>query len=212
MKLLRVMLCLLIGVVVVSAALGAGQQEIKDYALFGGSNTDTTELSSNWVPIRGARFVIIKTWSTHVAFTALNADSSFSDSLTTFKVLFSDSILTAWPSLPFGADSIVLDPTVAATATDSVFKGVGVFGPLPINKQLRAPFNASGIVTKVYPITAGLLTIDQGGVLEPAYMRVKVTPLRRATAPTQTATVPHRIEGLKGFRMRALVVYENSGR
>jgi hypothetical protein len=183
------------------------------YTLFGGSNTDSLEQSSAWIPVRGAKRVYIRTWSTHAAFhVSTDADSAFSDSITTFTVLLSDSISDQvvgfnGRNIAVAADSILLPVTIAGD-TARAMAGVS---PLPINKVLRAPANGSGLITVVFPTRPGPGTagqIDEEGVLAKQHLRVKVTPLRRSTAATVLATSPNRVNGLKGLRMEAVVIKE----
>ena len=177
------------------------------YVLFGGGNPDSTEQLSDWIPVAGARRIIIRTWSAKAAFHAsTDADSTFSDSLITFKVAFSDSMSGNDPLA--AADSVLIDYAIATT--DTAFTGMGA-RPLPINKQLRGPSNGSGLITEVYPmnwstVASGPIQKDAGGVITKKFMRVLVTPLRRMTVTGSQSTAGKRVNGLKGFRMWATLV------
>ena len=201
-----------------------GTQNPMHFVLFAGGNPDSTEQPSIWIPVYGASRVVIKTWSEHVAWAADNADSTRSDSLTTFDVLLSDSVLfIARDSLgttvtsrsgiprvsgshgepyPMCADSIVV------AAGDSAKSGV-VVGSRPINKELRAPSNGTGLVTVIGPVVAGAATADPNGMIAKSYLRIRCTPLRRMTVSGFSSTQGKRVNGLKGLRMHAYVYYGN---
>ena len=54
------------------------------------------------------------------------------------------------------------------------------------------------------------MTLTDGvDVIMPEYARVKITPLRRSTQATVLATAPNRVNGLRGFRLEALVMFGN---
>lgn len=208
----------ILAIVSLGLALGvskpdAGSQQINSFVLFGGSNTDTLELRSNWIPVFGAQRIIIRTWSAKAAFHAsTDADSNYSDSLTTFKVLFTDSVTAN----KIGADSIVVDPaSVAVTVgvSDSARVMVAV-KPLPINKELRGAANGSGLLsfitgTAVNGNAAIGAPFDPSTIIAKKYMRIAVTPLRRNTVTGGNSTSGERVAGLKGLRMVAHVVYAN---
>lgn len=180
------------------------------YVLFGGSDVDSTEQASYWIPVGFARRVIIRTWTSKAAFHAsTDADSTYSDSLITFKIAWSDSVQATEPFA--AADSVLIDYTVSLF--DTAFTNTGA-RPLPINKQLRAPSNGSGLMTVVFPTsapTAGGTAVtvhqqDPGGFITKKFMRVRVTPLRRMTVTGSQSTAGKRVNGLKGLRMWATVV------
>lgn len=208
MKKLRMVAALML--LIATAAIG-GSQDIREYVLFGGSDTDSTEQASTWVPIRGASRVLIRLWSTHTAFHAsTDADSTFADSITIFKLLLSDSIccFVTGPDgrlISSAADSLVIPITLAP---DSATKMVGA-APLPINKTLRAPANGSGLYTIVYPVQPGLATADANGVIGSSFMRIRVTPLRRLTVTGGQSTAGKRVNGLRGLRAKAMVYFDN---
>lgn len=191
----------------------AGNLEIRTYTLFGGSNTDSLEQRSAWIPVFGANRVIIRTYTTHAAFSASGVDSAFSDSVTTFRMLFSDSISTFVNSRPVAADSFLVDPAVGNADSTTV----GMFArSLPINKPLRAPSNGSGLITWVMPaVIAGIpgsatsVTVYGENNIPKQFMRITVTPLRRNTVSGNTSTQGIRVNGLKGLKMIAYVVYIN---
>lgn len=194
----------------------SGQAQVGDRAstfmLFGGANTDSTEQASPWLKVRGASRVVLRTWSEHALFSTTSADSTFSDSLTTFTLLFSDSLggsITGPDSktYPVGADSISLNMALTA-GVDSTWVGVQAL-PLPINKILRAPANGTGIVTTIRPIASSAAGHpDTWGVFSKAYMRVRVTPLRRMTVSGFSSTAGKRVNGLRLFKMLADVYYD----
>ena len=205
-----------LAVLVLLAMSASAEVRVKTYTLFGGSDTDSTEQLSAWVPVRGAKRVYLRTFSTHVAFHAsTDADSTFSDSLAGFLIQFSDSSagLLVGPggqSTGGAADSVVI-PVTAAGDTARVMIGAM---PLPVNKALRAPANGSGLITVVYPTqpgsagTAGM--IDVGGFIAKDWMRVRCTPLRRNTVTGGNSTAGKRVNGLRGFKMTAEVVIEEN--
>jgi hypothetical protein len=196
---------------------GSGERVIKEFTLFGGSNVDSTEQASNWIPIWGASRVVIKTWTTMTAFDKAGADSLFADSLAGFKVLLSDSLIGVnADNFPVCADSVVLPVTVVGDTARFMAGAV----PMPINKVLRAPANGSGLITVVFPTRPGG-TAEPGRIGEDnalmmkRYMRIRCTPLRRSTALTSEQSTCNgiasgcRVNGLKGFRMKAYVIYHN---
>lgn len=184
----------------------AGNREDKEYVLFGGSNTDSTEQISPWIPIRGAQRVIIRTWSGKTAFHAsTDADSTFSDSIAVFKVAFTDSVASVNPLIA-GDSTVITTATVANV--DTTTKMMAVFHP-PLQEALRGPGNGSGIITWVIPVTPGLATADNNGVTATQYMRVLITPLRRMTVTGSQSTAGKRVNGLRSFRMRARVAFDN---
>jgi len=205
---------LMIALVVLAAALSISKlvsaEKFREFPLFIGGNTDSTEQVSNWVPVRYAKRVYIRTWSTHAGFSVV-ADSMFSDSLTSFIVQFSDSIIGRTAGqfgnlIASAADSIIVPMTIVGDTT----KTMTAVYPLPINKPLRGATNGSGLVTVVFPTRPGSVAsttpIDEGGIIIKGFMRVRALPLRRNTAATSEATVTRRVTGLKGFKMTATVV------
>ena len=197
--------------VFLAQVVSAGNLDVRKYVLFGGSDTDSLEQQSIVIPVRGAQRVILRTWSTHLAFGG-NADSAKADSFQAFKVAFSDSVtgFETGPngqSYPVAADSVVITTTALSTV-DTTSKMVAVIHP-PLQEALRAPGNGSGIMTWVVPTTPGLVTADNNGFIAPQYMWVLVTPLRRNTANGTTSTQGLRVNGLRGLRMEALVIHGN---
>ena len=217
-------------VVIALAAVPAmsGNNIPQEFSLFNGSDVDSTEHVSPWIPVRGANRVILKTWTTKAAFhVSTDADSNYSDSITTFKAGFSDSVLfmardssgtlvTASSSIPrttahgepypICGDSLVI--TTTTNPSDTLVKLVSVKHH-PVNKVLRSPENGSGVYTVVFATAPGSIGAYGDGTIAPSYMRIYLTPLRRATAATGLATVPRRVNGLKGLRMKAYVRYNN---
>lgn len=185
----------------------AGSLERHNVTLYGGSNTDSTEQVSPWFKVDGASRVVIRLWSAKAAFHAsTDADSTYSDSIAVFKVGFTDSIITSTTPQSAG-DSVVVTSTLVANV-DTTFKMVGVFHP-PLQEALRGPGNGSGTYTIVMPITAGLATSDNHGFILPKYMRVYLTPLRRMTVTGGQSTAGKRVNGLKGLRGVATIIYDN---
>lgn len=192
--------------VVLASSASAGNLEIKKFVLYGGSNTDSTEQISPWIPVRGAQRVILKFWSAKAAFHAsTDADSTYSDSIAVFKVGFTDSVSSTNPLI--AGDSVVVTTATVANI-DTTTKMVAVMHP-PLQEALRGPGNGSGIITWVVPVTPGLATADNNGFIAPQYMRIYVTPLRRSTVGGFLMTSGKRVVGLKGFRGEALVIYGN---
>jgi len=188
----------------------AGKPEIQTYALFGGSDVDSLEQPSAWFPVYGARRIIIKTHSDHTAFSGTEADTTLSDSIATWKTLFSDSMCCLVVGIDgrtrtSAADSLV----ITGTATDTT-KNAGVYG-VAVNKILRSPANGSGVMTVIYPVkrnSDGVAVPDDDGVITSEFCRIRVTPLRRNTITGGQSTAGKRVNGLAGLRMRAYVVYE----
>jgi hypothetical protein len=185
----------------------SGSQSVYDYVMFAG-DTDSTEQQTRWIQIDGASRVILRSWSTHLGFGA-NADTAKVDTIAGWRVLFSDSIccMVTGPEgylIPSAADSIVN----AAAIADTSKYGIGVY-ELPVNKVLQSATNGSGIMTFVEPIQSGSLLATPSGTLSKKWMRVRFTPVRRATQATWSATVQNRANGLRRFKMVARVVYDN---
>lgn len=202
----------------------------KTFILFNGEAMDSTEHSSKWIDVRGANRIILRTWSTHGVFTGPGSgdvDSTTSDSIATFKIDWSDSVLFV------AVDSL----GTVVTARSTIPRTIGVHGEpypmcadsveftgnygdssgftqtaaykLPYNTPLRAPASGSGRLSYIYATTpsAAATTIFGDGTIMKGYMKVKVTPVRRATSQTGLATVPSRVNGLKGLKMTATVIY-----
>lgn len=182
----------------------AGGRVIREYVLFGGSNTDSTEQASAWIPVFGASKIYIRTWSGKAAWSATtDADSTFSDSITTFKAVFTDSTPVNYRA---AAETLLVNSIFPDTSGALV-----IFGNRPINKELRGPSNGSGIIAMIVPTLAPAAanTADVSGIIAKHYMRIRVTPLRRSTQGGTSSTTGKRVNGLRLFRMRAYVVYDN---
>jgi hypothetical protein len=208
---------------------------VRDFVLFNGSSpVDSTRRSSPWIPVKGAHRIVIRTWTTHAAFTAVNtttwpsatdADSTFSDSIATWETLLSDSVsfiardsagttVTSSSQIPtttshgepypICADSIMFTNNLA----DSSISQVGIFHAA-VNRVLRAPANGSGRLTHIHTtVPNSTMTICGDCTLGKGYLKVTITPGRRMTAPTSgQATGGSRVQGLKGLRMVATVYY-----
>lgn len=201
---------LLVALVVAGPAASADQRT-RDYVLFNGSTRsasaqDTSEYASAWIAVKGASRIVIRTWSTGAA-----TDTAYADSITTFKMLFSDSIccMVTGPegtTIASAADSIVIN---GAAAADTTKMAVAAFAPLPINKALKASVNGSGIHTMIAPLSPGLLTVDptSTAVINKKYMRVRVLPLIRMTTAGFSSTAGIRTSGVRGLKMIATVIY-----
>ena len=193
-----------VGLMVGVGSLSAGNLYISEVTLYGGSDTDSLEQLSPWVKIQGASRVAIKLWSGKAAFHAsTDADSTKSDSLIAFKVAFTDSLTSA----NLASDSVLITTTAVANL-DTTTKMVMVLHP-PLQEALRGPANGSGIYTWVVPVTPGLTTADNNGLLLPKYMRVYVTPRRRMTVTGSQSTEGIRVNGLKSLRGKALIYFPN---
>jgi hypothetical protein len=200
----------------------AGNLELRPIILHNGSNTsaaiDTVEQQTPWFSVRGATQVLVRMWSANTsAWTA--ADSIYTDSLTTFKVLLSDSLCCTvtgptGQTILSAADSVMFDMSVAASSPDTS-SGAGVMAqPLPINKPLAAAKNGSGIVCRIYPaamlrIGAAFVNPDGIAIFPKQFMRIRWQPNRRNTEGGRLSTTGKRTEGIRGFKMVAYPLYEN---
>jgi hypothetical protein len=194
-----------------------------NYVLFPGATTDTTEQASYWIPVQGARRIYIRTFST-----ATTSDTSTCDSITTWKTLFSDTLsfvgrdsvgtivsgtaprgtTTQYPTVAIMADSIA----TTGQAMDSLSL-IGVYQP-----AITRPLRGSGAMTCVYPATylqqsngVGTLinepVMDQNGVIERKYMRIRVTPRTRLTTAGFSSTQGIRTSGIRGLKMTVRVEF-----
>jgi len=205
----------------------AGNQDIRTYYLFNGvSAADSSEQASIWIPIRGASRVYVRTFSAGAA-----ADTDFCDTLTTWKTLFSDSVLfmardsvgtivtarstqSSVGAFPMCADSVVITNQLA----DSV-KMIAVINPVQgVAKPLRGSVTGSGYYTIIMPtvIQAGIpntpLNAQVAGtndVFMAQYMRIRYTPRTRLTTAGFSSTAGTRTRGINKLRMIASVVYDN---
>lgn len=200
------------------------------YMLFNGSNQDSTEHASRWIPVRGANRITIRTWTTKAAWSATPAsdtDSLFTDSIATFKVAWSDSVSfiardsagTIVPvnrnggstdnSFPICADSISF--TLASNGYQDSSITMTAMTRAPANVDLRAPTTGSGRVATIAPIAPGSISTYGDGAIVKQYMRVLITPVRRMTQATLGAVgcpagpCGTRVNGLKGLKMEVLV-------
>lgn len=178
-------------------------QGIRTMVLFGGSNTDSTEQASAWIPIRGANRVMIRLWSAKAAFHAsTDADSTYSDSITTFRVAFTDSMQNTNPLI--AGDSVIFTANVGFV--DTIYKLVTLHPGLT-DKSLRGPDNGSGIYAHVNPVPPASALAYGDGSFGPQYMRIYVTPRRRMTVTGSQSTAGKRVVGLKGLRGEAQIIY-----
>jgi len=220
-------LLLALGAFLVLGRGHAGNLNVTEYVLFNGVNrADSSEVASPWIPIRGASRVYIRTWSAGAA-----ADTDFSDTITTWKTLLSDSvsfmardslgtIVTARSSMssagafPMCADSIV----ITNSAGDSV-KMVAVAHPVQgVGKPVRGSVTGRGYYTIVLPIavggaipgTAASAQVASGDqVFMTQYLRIRITPRTRLTTAGFSSTAGLRTRGLNQLRMLAYVVFPN---
>lgn len=212
MKAMKAM-CVAVLLGLLAAVTFAGGPEVREYVLFNGENRsassqDTTEYASYWINVRGASRIVLRTWSSGAA-----ADTAYNDTLTTFKVLFSDSVskLVTGPygrSILSAADSVMVN--AAATAFDTTFTGgVIVQGQLPINRPLKASATASGVLTNVLPLAPGATTPDLSGEgrISKTWMRVRALPKIRMTTAGFSSTAGIRTAGVNALKMTALVYY-----
>jgi hypothetical protein len=226
---------ILLAVPMIAHAEWAGEE--RKFVLFDGGALDSTEHSSKWIPVKDAMRIIIRTWSTHGAFTGPGSgdvDSTTTDSIATWKTDFSDSVLfiardsagtvvTARSTVPVTsahgepypvcADSIEFTNNVSDSAKANI-----LIAHAPVNEPLRAPANGSGTITHIFnllPNTSATLCGDC--TIQKGYMKIKITPLRRVTSLTNSTAAGacgavgggecNRTNGLSGLRMVAYVVY-----
>ena len=187
----------------------AGNFWYKDFVLFGGT-TDSTEQVSPWIPVKDADRVIIRTYS-GMGSSAGTSDSTFSDSIATFKVAFSDSVsgyAGGSGNYPIAIDSVVVN-VVSVNVADSSSKLVAIWHP-PLQERLTHTVNGGGTYTLVLPMlpNAPASVYGDGGI-NPGWMRVLATPGRRFCMGGDTRTVPCRVNGIKLLKMTARVVYRN---
>lgn len=176
----------------------AGNLEVKRFVLFAGA-IDSTANRSRWIDVKRSERVYIRAFSTHATFGG--ADSTTVDSIATFAVLFSDST-TVWSGATAGLDSVQLSGNTVPDST----KLVAVVGGL-VNKALRGPGNGWGVWCQIIPTGSNGNTVPlDGQLIMTEAMRVVVTPVRRSTGATVSATVPNRTNGIPGFRLEAYVV------
>src|SRR5882762_9108114 len=80
---------------------GAGSINVQRFVLFSGDTDSTTQVSP-WIHVKNADRILLRAFSTHAGFGA-NADSTKSDSIATFVLIFTDSS-TVYGGLTAGAD------------------------------------------------------------------------------------------------------------
>lgn len=220
-------------VVWAAAYTSAGDEIPKEIPLFFGTSVvDTIEQASPWIDVRGANRVMIRTVSNRSTavggFGTTDADTLYSDSISVFRVLFSDSVsfmgrdslgtlVTAnsaipatsshGPIFPVCADSVMLDLTTT-TRTDTLSKQVQFSSP-PDLQILRPAANGSGIYTWVTAVAPASIATYGDGSIGAKYMRIRYQALRRSTVATWAATAPNRVRGTKNLRMWALVFHKN---
>lgn len=214
---------LVLSLMLLSAPAWAGNPDIREVILYNGSNTsaavDTVEQASPWFQVQGAVRVDIRIWSANTsAWTA--ADSVYADSITTWKIAFSDSICCTsvdyyGRTVASAADSVMFNMAIAAANNpDTALVGVACL-PLPINKPIAAAKSGSGIISTIYPVTPSWIAsnnifVNQAGIFPKRFMRIRWQPLRRMTEGGRLSTAGIRTQGIRGLRMRAYIYYGNS--
>lgn len=226
----KLVILAMLALVVASGVFG-GNQNIKTYTLFNGSNVaDSSERASIWIPIRGASRVYIRTWSAGAA-----ADTDFCDTVTTWKTLLSDSVLfmasdslgtivtarsgtsrsTTTHSEPFPmcADSVVITNNASMDST----KLVTVLFPVQgVGKPVRGTSSASGYYTVIQPAFTPILPATNpsvsgaNDVLMPGYLRIRITPRSRLTTAGFSSTAGLTTRGINKLKMIAYVLYPNN--
>lgn len=213
MKLRKAIALGLIGLFVVPWICWGGSLSTQSFLMFAG-DTDSTEQLTDWIPVKNATMVKIRTWSTHLVGGA-NADTSKVDSVVSFVVQFSDSICCyvtgkSGNTIASAQDSFALAD--ADFTSDTATVGIGVQAA-PISKALRGAVNGSGIITTIYPVQPGTFTslanADVEGYISKSLMRVRFTPKRRNTSAGSGSTQGLRTNGLRGIKMVATVIYSN---
>jgi len=200
----------------------AGNLELRPIVLHNGSNTsaaiDTAEQQTPWFSVRGSTQVLLRMWSANTS-AWTGADSTFADSLTTFKVLLSDSLCCTvtgptGQTLLSAADSVMFDMSVATSNPDTSVGSSVMAQPLPINKAISAAKTGSGFIVRIYPssmLRVGTVAVNPDGiaVFPKQYMRIRWQPLRRMTEGGRLSTTGKRTVGIRGFKMVAYPLYEN---
>lgn len=207
-----------------AASANAGGPRMERYQLFYGGDTDSTERWSRLIPVQGATMVVIRLWSTHLAFSAgasPTADSSFSDSVVTFKIGMSDTVRVVSgvsQAVRYGSlapvDSVEVDwATLSAAPAFTDTSQINAYcRPLPINRLLRL----NGFKSYIMPSLSYTYDSAVGGGqgFGHRYMYIKCTPLRRlkdTSQPCSGACNPTgRVNGLRGFRGEAIVIYQGT--
>ena len=159
--------------------------------LFAGGTVDSTEQASPWIPIRGANRIVIRSWSTHAAFSPSGDDSAFSDSIATWRTAFTDSVIKTNPLVGV-ADSVVF----TGGFQDSATVLMGLDNPA-VNVQLRGATNGAGFITQMFAVAPNGVATYGDGQMNKDYMMILITPLRRNISPAAIG----RVNGLQGFRM-----------
>lgn len=231
MKNLAVMLAALVLCVTPTESARSGAMDVREYVLFNGSNTsaavDTLELASPWFPIQHASRIVVRLWSANTS-AWTSADSTFTDSITTFRVAYSDSafgrVVNLGPtgggtgqSAPVGGDSTQVDYAIGTSNPDTSAAGPGTMTaakPLPINRPLAGTKNGSGLITVITPVIVASsvstqIVPDYSGYFYKKMARIRVTPLRRLTEGGRLSTAGIRTAGIRGLRGRVLVYYGN---
>lgn len=223
----------LVALALVLASASTGQmQNTKRYMLFNGTSVaDSSERASIWIPVRGAARIYIRTWSA-----GATADTDFCDTVTTWKTMFSDSVLfqatdslgtivTARSTIartvgihgepfPMCADS----SSVSNAIGDSVKMAVCLNPVEGVATPVRGSGTGSGLYTIIAPGPIGALvpglpstgSIQMLGAQDyimAQYMRIRITPRTRLTTAGFSSTAGIRTRGINKLKMEAIVVY-----
>ena len=186
--------------------VAAGASPLIRQIIYAGIATDSTEVATRWVDVSGASRVYVRLWS---GGTGVAADSAQTDSITTFRMYFSDSMANGFTA---ASDSVIYDPAAAAT-NDTVLMLKAK--PLPIMKSLRSANSGSGIVVTIGPVghqnqgTATGTPFDAGGVMPKRYMRIRMLPYVRLTTGGFSSTAGIRTQGVNALRVEVSILKEN---
>jgi hypothetical protein len=189
----------------------AGSERMRSFVILNGVNgTDSSEVATQWIETRGATRVIFKLSTAHTAPGSCDADSAFTDSITAWRLVLSDSSIGR-NSLGFqvGADSVQR----ADVGVDST-KLVQVFLPKITNVPLRGAGTGHGRNIIVFALPEAVVGGGQTtGVIAVDYMRLRLTPFTRMKCSSSTvngdAPVSARTTGLRGLKVVAFVYYPN---
>lgn len=204
------LLSLLIAALVVFGAVVALGRDSIEYPLFSGSNADTLETATRWIPIQGASRIYINTKSTGAA-----TDTAFCDTIGTWYTVLSDTVqfigrdsLGTLVTARSGMSSrfafpVCFDTTmITGTQVDTTL-GLGV-----MNAAVNRPLKGKGTWTMIYPTmhASGSVAYDQNGTINVKYLRIRFTPKQRLTTAGFSSTAGIRTRGIRPVRMKAIVV------
>jgi hypothetical protein len=230
---LRFVLALAALALVAYSAFGGARLSSAPIVLFNGVvAADSSEMASPWIPVRGASRIYIRTWSA-----GASADSATCDTITTWKTMFSDSVLfqardslgtivTAragfgWPWTNAGAFPMCADSVVISNAASDSVKLVANLHPVQgVGKPVRGSVTGSGYWTIICPIAVGGqmpiagsttsgVVMGHQEVIMAGYLRIRITPRTRLTTAGFSSTAGIRTKGINKLRMEAYLVYDN---